>query len=175
MNTEKNILQRLKWYIAAIAWFCLIASLVWPALDTPFPFPPADHTATGFVVALSFVAAFAETTHGALAWAPLVVALLAFLISPATISRRPRSRWGLALWWGASLALLLIWATPFAWQAAAHLPLKMSLSRLMWGFYVYAGAHTLMFIASLMAPPPFRLHRKNRDKAGFPVIYPPNS
>ena len=175
MESKSKRLQRLKWYILIAAWFCLLASLVSPAFVEPFPLLPFwDHLAMGSVVALSF-GVIGENLDRGLGGALLIAPLIAFLLAPLMIARRPQSGWARVLWWSATLPLLLIWVAPPVWQAQAHRPIKLSWSHVMWGFYIYAGAHTLMFVACLMAPPLFRWRRTKAGKVGFPVVYPPSS
>ena len=84
-----------------------------------------------------------------------------FFLSPFWVARHPSSVWGRVIWWIASLSLLLAWLLPLTWYGKIHL------GDLMWGFYLYAAAHSVMFVACLMAP--FDTLPVSR-KRGFPVV-----
>ena len=153
-----------RWLVVIIAWAMMLISLVSPAGTEPFIF--IDHTPTGVLVLVSFLGVFTNGMIGDIAFDLLLVALLVFLLSPFLVARRPSSAHGGLAWWSASLILLLASLLPLAWHDAE------GVGTLMWGFYLYAASHTLMFLACLMAPsdtPPAS------RKRGFPVVVPNES
>jgi len=153
-----------RWLIVIIAWALMLISLVSPAEKQPFLF--WDHIPMGVLVFSSFVGMFAGGAYGNIAIDLLLAVLLVFFIGPFMVARHPSSVWGRAIWWIASLSLLLAWLLPLTWDW------ELRSGDLMWGFYAFAAAHTLMFMACLMAP--FDALPASR-KCGFSVVVPNES
>lgn len=164
LTTIGQGIARRRWLIVIIAWALMLISVVSPAKTAPFLF--WDHVPMGVFVFTSLLGVFDEVSKANFAAALLLAILFVFFVSPFLVARHPSSVWGRVVWWIISLPLLLAWLLPLTWYGKIHF------GDLMWGFYLYAAAHSVMFVACLMAP--FDTLPASR-KRGFSVVVPNES
>jgi hypothetical protein len=150
-----------------VAWVTVMVALFAPAVRKPFPMLPLPYTPMLVMLGLAV-----GWIIGDVAIRPdvvLCVSSVAFVLTPLLAFRRWRAAWSI-FWWAIACSLWFAWTLGIAYHVSGAWdarPSGLAWDDFMWGYYLYALAHTLAFIACLMAPPGAR---SVGGKVGFPVV-----
>lgn|GEM_PF-6410609 len=161
-----------RWPLLVFAWVAFLVSLALPALPTPsllamslgfFYSPVFD-----FIMVDVFLSNFRAS--GIPPALMIGLSMGAFLFSPV-LALRPPKRFLLPLWQIARCLLLVVWILPLVWSSffnnSGFRGSNLDAGSLLWGYYVFALAHTAAFIACIMPPPTSTLANRGH---GFPVV-----
>jgi len=146
-----------------LAWAVLGVSLFLPAYSKPWAFSGGNYTNTIDFVVLSFVGAFGGQfgSYTAFALGPVC-----FLVTPFAVGVTP-----------ASFVFRIYRTLSLCGLASTWIPgiirwLQLSGrddGRFMWGYYLFAGAHTLALLACLLAPVSERTSKADNKRGLYPA------
>ena len=170
MSYYPQKIRRYKRWLLGVAWLLLLGSLPAPALndhgDAAFFlfFLDVNHTP---VIVVVIASAIALARMPASPFSVVLVGLALFLFAPMLLNRsdRPPRVWPRIV----ALGLLAPWAFPLLCRLLpSRDPGGWGCGRIMWGYYLFATAHTLAFVAVQIGP----RRPKHDRRRGFPVIEP---
>jgi hypothetical protein len=153
-----------------VAWALMGVSLILPLTWDDSKWMPMPYIPTGLLIISGFVNTCARPLGPGLL---ILFPFIAFISTPLLIVRRPRGTGGI-IWFLGALSLLAVWVVPLCEGAykVSNPSAPQGSSSLAFGYYVYAAAHMLAFIACMLTPTRGSHLEKASRKAGFPVLSP---
>ena len=146
-----------------LAWGAFAVSLPAPAFDIPagtrWLFGMVQDTFGGVPMGLVLLICLVNIGRPTLLLLPVTLLFL----SPLTLI--PAGRLVTVIGRVAAFGLFGVWVLPVAYYTAK--PPPGGWSALLWGYYLFAGAHTLAFVAVQVGPPG---RRRTDRRPGFPVV-----
>jgi hypothetical protein len=167
-------MRRNRWWLLLAAWIIFILSLFGPAYDVEL----LRILGAGMPVWALPVAARAEMSGNespgidAFALFAMVCFLLSTIIMVVGTEVRPIA---FAKWPVMVIGLLLTWAIPIAHLLPEHEHWHLLFldCKLLWGFYLFACALTVGFVACVLGPPKSPRPGRARGFAVLPPVRPP--
>jgi hypothetical protein len=155
-----------KWrrILLRIAWLVAIGSLALPAFPGPVPLLPLPYMPV-LLLALAIPLLLNGSASGG-GFFLFIPAELCFILTPLLLHYIPVWGWARVIRWVVIFGLLSIWSAPLLIIATGDRG-----GALAYGFYIFAGAHTLAFIACAHG---WKGGPSGSSKVGFPVL-PPGS
>jgi hypothetical protein len=166
MMWTNTVLSWIRWrrrLILIVAWLLWSLSLSAPAVN----FPNIVFLSPDPIKVRSLVAYAALELAAPLIGAEIAAAagMVFFLVSPLTLFARAGGRVVSRIGWVMSTGLLLPWGMTFLRGCTT--------GSLMWGYYLFASAQTLAFVACAVGPPKSPRAGNQRGFSVLPPVRPP--